>query len=229
MRVALPYAALLMLAGLGQAAEQPHYNVVNLQAEVRRAVPNDLAQASLYVEFSDPSAAVLADKLNRAAADALRIAKAYGAVKVSMGGNHVYPLYNSKNKAEGWRGRAEVRVESKDFKVLAELIGKLQTQMQLGGMSFSVAADTREKMETALMGEAINAFRARADAAQRSLGGKGYKLVNISINTSGSYPQPVQRAPMLMAKSMVAEMAPPPMEGGESEVVVGVAGSVQID
>ncbi|GAB3250012.1 SIMPL domain-containing protein [Chitinimonas naiadis] len=221
---------LAILAGSAFAAEAPQYNVISLQAEARRDVPNDLAQATLYVEFSDASAATLSDKLNRAATDALKIAKAYPGVKASSGNNNVYPVYNNKNKADGWRGRADIRLESTDFKAVAELIGKLQNNMQLDGMSFGVAPATREKVETELIDEAVKAFRGRADVVKKSVGGKGYKLVNISVNTSGSYPQPMARPRMYAAKAMMsAEVAAPPMEGGDSQVVVGVAGSIQVE
>ncbi|HEY9102991.1 SIMPL domain-containing protein [Chitinimonas sp.] len=222
---------LAALAGSALATElpQPQYNVVSLQAEARREVQNDLALATLYVEFSDANAAVLSDKLNRSAADALKVAKGYPTVKSATGNNSVYPVYNNKNKADGWRGRAEIRLESADFKALAELVGKLQNTLQLDGVSFGVSAAAREKVETELIDEAVKAFRSRADVVKKSIGGKSYKLVNISVNTSGNYPQPVPRQRLFAAKAMMADAAPPPMEGGDSQVVVGVAGSIQIE
>ncbi|QDQ25545.1 DUF541 domain-containing protein [Chitinimonas arctica] len=216
-----------LLAGQAFAAETIQYNIVGLQAEARREVPNDLAQASLYVEFSDASAAILADKLNRATAEAIKIAKTYPAVKVSSGSNGVYPIYNNKNKAEGWRGRSDIRLESTDFKAAAELIGKLQANMQLAGVSFGVAPATRERVETELIDEAVKAFRGRAEVVRKSVGGGSYKLVNLSVNSGGYAPQP----PMLMKAmrgGMAAEMAPPPMEAGDSQVQVGVSGTIEI-
>jgi predicted secreted protein len=222
--------ALALLAGSAFASEAVLFNVVSLQAEARREVPNDLAQASLYVEFSDANAAQLSDKLNRALSDGLKAAKAYPTVKAANGGNSVYPLYGKSNKAEGWRGRAEVRLESTDFKALAELVGKLQSNMQLGGMSFGVSPATMEKAETELIDEAVRAFRSRAEVVKQSVGGKGYKLVNLSVNTQGGYaPPPIMRAKAGFARAEAMDVAAPPMEAGQSQVTVGVAGSIQVE
>ncbi|MGQ5521882.1 SIMPL domain-containing protein [Chitinimonas sp. PSY-7] len=221
-----------LLATSALAEETIAYNIVSLQAEARREVQNDLAQASLYAEFSDPNAAQLSDKLNRALSDGLKVAKAYASVKAANGGNSVYPLYGKNNRAEGWRGRVEIRLESTDFKALAELVGKLQTNMQLGGMSFSVSPTALEKAETELIDEAVKAFRSRAEVVKRSVGGRGYKLVNMNVNTQGGggyAPPPMMRAKVGMMRAEAMDAAPPPMEGGQSVVTVGVAGSIQID
>jgi len=52
--------------------------------------------------------------------------------------------YNSVElQAEAQRGRAEIRIESRDFESASTLIGRLQSGMKLGGMSFSVAREAR--------------------------------------------------------------------------------------
>ncbi|PHV12982.1 SIMPL domain-containing protein [Chitinimonas sp. BJB300] len=222
---------LALLAGGALAEDTIAYNIVSLQADARREVQNDLAQASLYVEFSETNPASLSDRLNRALSDGLKVAKAYPGVKSANGGNSVYPLYGKNNKAEGWRGRAEIRLESTDFKALAELVGKLQANMQLGGMSFAVSPTTMEKAETELIDEAVKAFRGRAEVVKRSVGGKGYKLVSINVNTQGGgyAPPPMMRAKVGMLRAEAMDAAPPPMEGGQSVVTVGVSGSIQIE
>lgn len=225
-----PYIALALLAATSaMAAEsvQPQYNVVSLQAEARRDMANDLVQANLYVEMSDANAATLSDKLNRATAEAIKIAKSYASIKVATSNNSVYPLYN-KNKADGWRGRSDIRLESTDLKATAELISKLQTTMQLGGVSFAISPAAREKVETELIDEAVKAFRLRADVAKKSIGGASYKLVNLAINTSPAAPGQMYRPTLMRASIAMADAAPPPMEAGDSQIVVGVSGSIEI-
>jgi predicted secreted protein len=230
----LLFSTLLLASTVGLtapalAADPVQYNMVSLTADVQRSVSNDLAQASVYAEFSDASAATLSDKLNRTLADALKAAKPYAGVKAAVAGNNVYPLYNRNNKAESWRGRVELRLESTDFKAMAELIGKLQANMQLGDMRFGMASATREKVESELIDEAVKAFHSRADLLRKSLGDKNYKLVNLTLNTQGSGLQPVPRVFAMKAQAMAADVAPPPMEGGQSEVSVSVNGTVQME
>lgn len=220
------FTALLLAASASAAALD--YNQVSLQAEARRDIPNDLARAVLFVEFSDPNPANLADRLNRAASDGFRVAKAYPNVKAESAGTTTYPLYNRNNRAEGWRGRAEIRVESTDFKALGELLGKLQASMQLGQVSFGVAPASRDRAEDALTDEAIQAFRQRALRLQQSLGGKGYRIVALNVGTQGQYAPPPVFAMRAMA-APAAEVAAPPMEGGQTQVTVTVQGTIQID
>ena len=64
----------------------------------------------------------------------------------------------------------------------------------MGGMDFAIATPTRKASEDALLKEAVNAFKARAQLATDALGGKGYKIVNLNFNSNG-YPQPYMRGP----------------------------------
>jgi len=54
-------AAALALSGAALAADPaPRYNVVELQAEAQREMPNDTLSASLYVKLNDANPAALA-------------------------------------------------------------------------------------------------------------------------------------------------------------------------
>ena len=214
-------------APAGRVDGGDRYNSVELQAEAQREVANDLLNATLYVEASDANAAQLADTLNRAGNAALKAAAEFKAVRARTGANQTYPVYDRSQKLTGWRGRAEIRLDSRDFQAAAGLIAKLQATMQLGSISFSLAQDTREKLENDLIAEAINAFRTRADIARQALAGKAYRIRRIAINTGGGSVQP--RPMFRMAASAAAEVATPQLEGGLSTVTVSVSGAVEVD
>jgi predicted secreted protein len=205
------------------AAEPPRYNVVEFQAEAVREVPNDLLNATLYVELNDVNAAALANAINSRINDALRFAKAYKGVTVRSGDNRTFPVYAKNNVLQGWRGRGEIRVESRDFEAASALIGKLQANMQLSGITFSVSPETRRATEDQLTIEAIAAFKARADVMTKALAGRGYKLVHLSM--SGGY-QPPQ--PRFAARAASAEVTAPDLEGGVSQIRVVANGSIEI-
>lgn len=214
-----------------QAPPAPvRYNVVELQAEAQREVQNDLLNAQLYVEQGDSSPAQLASALNRIVADALKIAREYPAVKVRTGNNQTYPVYAPRtNQLQGWRGRAELRLETRDFAAGSTLIGKLQSSLLLGGINFSVSPEARKAAENELITEAIAAFRGRAEIAQKALGGRSYKVQRINLGTGYSGPPIRQMSVMRAAASAEAAVAPPPAEGGVSTVTVTVAGAVEIE
>ncbi len=204
------------------------FNQVDLQAEVSREVQNDLMNSSVYAEASDPSAPKVADQLNRLAAEALKTAGEYKSVKARSGYAQTYPVYDRANKLTGWRGRAEVRLESKDVQAMATLIGRLQSTMQLGGIAFTVSPELRRQTENELITEGVAAFRARADIATQALGGRSYKIRRIGLNTGGFMPGPRPMAAARMAPQG-AEVAPPVFEGGTSMVNVVAAGTVEVE
>src|SRR5690349_23753728 len=107
-------AVLAVAAAPAPAAEAPpRYNTVELQADVQREVQNDVLNATLYVELNDANPATLASAINKRTNDALRVAKEHPGVRARSGGNHTYPIYSRGNTLQGWRGRAEIRIESR--------------------------------------------------------------------------------------------------------------------
>jgi len=108
------------------------------------------------------------------------------------------------------------------------LTGELLEDLKMGGMDFAIAPPTRKASEDTLLKDAVAAFKNRAQLVTDALGGKGYKLVNLNLNTSG-YPQPYQRAPVMMMKAARAESAPTPeVEAGTSQVSVNADGVIEV-
>lgn len=226
-------ASCLFLVGSGLAcADTPlTYQRIDFSTEVAREISNDQMNATLSVELSDKDAGKLAQQVTLTLNDAMKKAAAYPAVKATTGGQNTWPVYGStltsSSKLESWRTRAEIRLESKDFKAASELIAKLQEKMQLSGINFSVSADTRKKVEDSLTGEAIAAFKNRAEAVRNAWSAKGYRLVQMNLGSAGG------PAPYMMyaarAKAADAEGAPAQdMAGGETRLVVNVNGTIEL-
>jgi predicted secreted protein len=215
-----------------RAAEPLRYNVVELQSSAEREVANNTMNAVLYVEQTDANAQNVANVVNRALAEGLRLSKDYPLVKVRSGNLQTTPMYSggSSGRAQqltGWRGRGELRLETRDFATGAALIGKLQAGMQLAGISFSVSPESRKKAEDELISEAIGAFKSRAELVKGVMGGRGYKIQRMGLSTG--YSGPPRPVPMMaMAKSADASFAPP-VEGGNSMVNVQVNGAIEVE
>jgi predicted secreted protein len=228
LRIPLALAAVICSAAALAQPLEPRFNQIELQAEVSREVQNDLMTALLYAEVNDAAAAEVANRLNRLTADALKIAGEFKSVKARSGSTGTYPLYDRANRLTGWRGRSEVRLESKDVQAMANLIGKLQASMQLAQVAFTVSPELRRQTENDLIAEAVSAFRGRADIAAKALSGKQYKIRRLAINTSGSFPPPRPFAQRATAAS-AAEAAAPTFESGTSTVQVSVSGNVELE
>ena len=115
----------------------------------------------------------------------------------------------------------EIRLLGRVF--TASLLGKLK----MGNMSFSIADSTRQQNEDSLMKNAVAAFKARAQLLTDSLGGKGYRLVNLNLNSAGApRPMPVMRMAAMKADAGFA--AAPEIEAGTSQVTVTADGTIEV-
>ncbi|MFJ5294954.1 SIMPL domain-containing protein [Pseudomonas sp. NPDC088368] len=218
------------LASACVMAEDVHYNQVSVRAEVNQEVQRDLMTVTVYTESqnTDPAklAAGITESLNKALGEARQVKE----VTIRQGSRNSYPIYDDKGqKITGWRERAELRLESPDFAALSTLTGELLgSDMKMGGMDFSISDPARKASEDTLLKNAVTAFKARAQLVTDALGGSGYKLVNLNLNTSG-YPQPYMRAPIMMMKAARADAAPTPdVEAGTSQVSVTADGVIEV-
>jgi predicted secreted protein len=218
-----------LLASLPALADEPRYNQISLRAEVSQEVPRDLMNVTLYTEAQDADAGKLAAQVSETLNKALAQARQVKNVTLRQGSRNSYPVYDDKGQAiTAWRERAELRLESADFPALSKLTGELLQQLKMGGMDFSIADNTRKTSEDALLKDAVAAFKARAQLATEALGGKSYKVVNLSLNSNG-YPQPFARAPVMMMKA-ARDSAPvtPDVEAGTSQVSVNAEGTIEV-
>ncbi|AMA47066.1 SIMPL domain-containing protein [Pseudomonas monteilii] len=219
-----------LLASLPALAEDaPRYNQISLRAEVSKDVPRDLMVVTLYSEAQDTDPGKLAKGITETLNKALQQARQVKDVKVSQGSRNSYPVYDDKGqKITGWRERGELRLESADFPALSKLTGELLQDLKMGGMDFSIAPATRKGNEDQLLKDAVAAFKARAQMATEALGGTGYKIVNMNLNSSG-YPQPYLRSAPMAMKAMAADStATPDVEAGTSEVNMTAEGTIEV-
>jgi predicted secreted protein len=166
----------LLFVPLSASAQAPEtlFNLVSLNAEADREIPNDLLTATLVAEAEGAEPAQLADGVNRAMQRALSTALAVKSVKAQSGGYQTIPVYD-KTRVVRWRVRQELRLESADFAAATELIGKLQASLIVTGMNLTVSAAARRKAENALMADALAAFEERARVVSDAMKAKGYR------------------------------------------------------
>jgi predicted secreted protein len=207
-------------------ADAPEHRIINLQAEATREVANDEMQATLYTELNEKDAATLANKINSIVNQAMNTAKSYPKVVIKTGGQNTYPVYNDKQQLINWRGRAEVILNSQDFKQTSELIAKLQENMQLGNINFEVSDEQRNQVESELYIEASKAFQQRAKLLLAPWGASNYELVNLQLNANANRPMPIYaaRGSSFKADSIESQN----VEAGNSEITVIANGSIQL-
>ena len=227
-RIATLSLALATLCSTAVMADEARYNQIALRTEVSQTVAHDLMQVTLYSEAQDKDPAKLAAGITTSINTALQQARKSTGVTISLGNRNSYPVYDDNQRISAWRERAEIRLESADFATLSKLTGELLQHLKMGDMSFSVASPTQKKTEEALLQDAVNAFKARAQVATTALGGKGYKLVSLSLNGGGFHNPRPMRMQMDSNMSMGKAAPTPEIEAGSSQVSVNADGVIEV-
>ena len=221
----------LLVTLLYFSAAQAHedtarYNQISLDATASAEVENDTMVASLYVQHEGANASELSSQVNRKINWALEQLKPHHNIKVETESYTTSPVYN-KNQITAWRIRQSIKLESKDMASMSELIGVLQAQLKLDGISFDVSREKREQQTEALIDKALTAYSARAKQIANKLQHDSYKIVNIHVSTSSISPRNSYRSGgVMMAEAVVAK---PDFSGGERTLSVRVNGTIELD
>ena len=228
-------AACALMAGAVAAYAQnpsaPPQNVLQLSASGTVQVQQDLLVLTLAATKEAADAAgvqtQLKQALDAALAEARRAAQPQQ-MDVRTGAFGMYPRYGKDGKITGWQGRAELVLEGRDFPRITATAGKIQS-MSISQIAFDLSREARAKVETEAQAQAIEAFKARASELARGFGFGGYTLREVAVNSNEMSRGPRPRMMAMEAKAAsYASDAPVPVEAGKAQVVVTVAGSVQL-
>lgn len=225
---ALAITAVISVPTFAQENASLNYNVINIQTEASRNISNDEMSAVLYIEKSNKQPTQLAAEINLLMTQAVNAAKKYPQIKFETGSQSTYPIYDNDNrKVKEWRGRAEIRLESKDFKTASQLISELQQNFQTQSIHFNVSDAQRKKVENELMIEASKNFQQRANSLAQAWNKSSYQLINLNLNTNQYSNRAIPR--MAMMKAASADAIPEQeMASGESQITVNANGSIQL-
>ena len=95
---------------------------------------------------------------------------------------HAYQSY--RNGARPWEDIAVLRVSGSDFQAIGKLIAESSGEATINDIGFSLKPESRRQIEESLAIEALQNFRKRADTISRSMGGSGYRVVEVSLQQS---------------------------------------------
>lgn len=234
LRVVTGLFCLLVALGSGSpgaAADSPRNLgdgfTVQLRAWAEEEVANDLLTATLAVERSGADSARLAATVAGIMQRALGEAERYPQVRVKSAAYATQPVYerrDGRSERTGWLVRQQLSLESTDIEAAAALIGRLQgLDLQLAGMAFTVSDLRREAIKVDLTAAAIDAWRGKAEAAVKRLGGRAWRPYELSIEDDQYHPV----RPMLARGDamLLSEAMPPAIEAGSSKIRITVSGT----
>lgn len=200
---------------------------LSLQAQAKEEAPQDEIRIVLFHEKQGDDPASLTAILKQKVDQALRIAKTKNKVFVQTGLFKVYPLTDRDGRIKGWRGRAELLLESHEFATAARLAGQLSPLMQVSDVRFSLSTEALHQVEDRLSDQAITAFNAQAQRATAAFGYKSYVVLEASLHKNGlNVPQPVN---VMMTSSIRGDdQLDIPVAAGKTTVTVSVSGSIRM-
>ncbi len=207
--------------------EVKNYNQISLEASASAEVENDTMIVSLYAQEEGSKAVVLSNRVNKKINWALEKLKQYKNIKVETESYSTTPVY-SKNQIIAWRVKQSIQLESKDMSLMSEVLGELQQQLKLNGISFDVSRDKREQQTRILIDQALTAYNKRATQIANKLQRDSYKIVNMKVSTSESASLYRYRS----ASVMMAEAAPavsPEIAKGDQTLSVKVSGTIELE
>lgn len=208
-------------------AQELNYNVVEMSASAQSQVPNDLMRVTIVSRHQDSRADQAANKVNKDMAWALSMLKSADFIEHQTGSYNTHPVYKD-SRIIAWGASQTLVLRSSDFSKTAKIVAKLQERLAVQEMQFLAKDETREKVQNALISDAISAFKAKAKIVQESMGARGFDVVQVYIDQQGnrgSQPYFRQEMAMHMAKDSVAT---PALAAGESKLQVTVRGSIQL-
>lgn len=205
-----------------------------VMAHLQASANAQVLQDEVRLVFAHEAQGKTAAEVNRALTQALEQARAAvtipAGVSLSSGSFRTFQAFNKEGRPDGWRGRAELMLQSTDLAATEKVAGLMGTHLALASVNFSLSPDKRRQTEQALIKEVAQAFRDKASAAASAFGFERYKIVSLDFGGQGS----AGNAPMLMrsAPSAASAQSDPivfSLDPGLVQVSIAVSGKVRFD
>lgn len=196
-----------------------------LSAQASSVVVQDTVQITLASELSAASQVEAAQALNKVLDATMKQAKGHKGIEVRSGAYRVWPTSKQDSKVTEWWAHGEIVLTSMDLDAVAKLASELGDRMPIAGMSFSVSPQRRAAEEKALLEQAVQAFKVRAQALTQALGFESYRYRTIELGGDGAQYQPM---PRMMMSAMASDKVGAPVEAGTETVMVTVHGSIAL-
>lgn len=221
----------LLPLGLGTAAladDTPRGPVYSLGVVASDRIDNDRLSATLAVRVDGDDPATLADEINRRMRAALDAIASLDALEVQTRDYRITPVPDPKRRSDPlrWSGSQTLLLQSADMSEVATAIERLQAELQVQSLDFSVSADTLAAASDRLIVDALLRFEARAALLARTLDAVDHRVIDADVSTEegrfGVQPR------MAMRADSQSSAAPPALAAGSTELSVRVSGRIEL-
>lgn len=202
---------------------------LHLDAQARSLVDNDLMSVAMSVEVEGPRVQELSQRVLATLQKAAARAREKPGIDVRIGSVTTQPVWGPKGRTGNWVVRGGLGLSSTQVATLGLLASELTADMQISAVNFSLSRARSDEVEAQLMSEVAAAFKRKAQVMSGALGFKGYALKAVTLSQGAGAEPP--RAPVMLRSAMAtadSAAVPIPAEGGKTEVVLTMSGSVEL-
>ena len=155
--IALLLFSILGLNNVWAHDVETHYDRIHLSVSASAQLENDTMVATVFAEEEGSNAAELSNIVNKRIRQGLDLVKTHAEIKHQTNAYSSNPIY-SNNKIKGWRVRQSLRLESQDMTLMSDVLGKLQSDLALQSMQFTVSPESKNQEDEKLIDKALQAF-----------------------------------------------------------------------
>ena len=199
---------------------------LSLQASASAEIPTDTVRITLATETEDADQTVVSKQLASVLDAVAKQAQGAAGISSHTGNYGVWPNRDNAGKINGWHGRGEIVLESKDFAAASALATRLNDKVAISNVAFFLSREARQAEEHKLLTQAAQAFQARALDAAKAFGFSGYRIVQLDLDGAGVMPPMPHPMPMMRMAAKQEDPIDAPLEGGNVVVNVSVSGAV---
>lgn len=207
--------------------------LVNLSANERVEIEQDLLTAHFQYQAENPDAADLQDSINKVMTKALAEAEKVQSVKASTQGYYVHQYDRSHGEGARrdmvWRGHQGLQIKGKKADELLALSGELQKMgLAMNGLNYSVSPELLEETRENLLEDAIAKLKTKAERTAKALGKNNVELLQINVDMGGDYHPQMARTMAMDVGMAKMEMSAPVAAPGETQVTLNVSAQALI-
>lgn len=203
----LKYLTLALCALPLSAMSTDTTNIISFSTEITQEVQRDVLQITLFTQMEHENLATLNKTINEKINQALKIVNKQSAVNILENSRNTHVRYSASGKntgkQNGWISRAQLVLESQDTEALSKILSELGGILAIDNVSSNLSDAKLQTLEDEMLKGALKKFEHKAQLIQTSLQAKGYKILDLNVQSiSGQY----QPQPRMYAASYAKEM-----------------------
>ncbi|MGR3806703.1 SIMPL domain-containing protein [Pasteurella testudinis] len=225
---------LLLATALPAQADNSQHNSqpeqqISFSVDVSRQVQQDTMRVILFAQESGKTLKAISPNVTKKLNAVVEAAKKRN-IQTGATNRKNYLNYDKQNKPSGWTDYAEITLESQDFTALSELIAAVDNQMAVQNLVFTLSDEQKQRLESEMTTEALQAFKQKAELISRNLQAESYRILNLNIGNSSDPAdyQPIYYTRKSVFSSAASDESSMQVQSGQANLKIQVSATIYL-